>query len=400
MNRKTAIWVLLPLVLFAFVYGLIHLFSLRMGKGDIYPEYSSLRTDPLGAKALYESLNRLRHLRIERNFRPVERSRTNTPATWYYLGADWDDFRSQGREVYQQLESLPRNGSRLVVAFYPVNENPTNRPLFKFRTPPPPVAGTNVLSKPTVMPETMWGFHFAHEALTIEDGVVEKAGAKLVTTDPLPPVITLHSSLYFTNLDSAWRVLYARSNLAVVIERPLGAGSLVLTADAYPFSNEALRKETNAALLAWFTGTHDRIVFDETHLGVSEEPGIGALMRQYRLHGLVVTLMILAGLFIWKNSTSLIPPHEEQETAGGVVTGRDSAAGILNLLRRNIAPKELLFVCVAEWRKSLGQNRKELLAKADELHAIAQTDAEKPFHARNPVERYREMCKMVKTAKR
>ena len=40
-----------------FVAGLIQLFLLRFKAGDVYPAYSSLRSDPLGTQVLFESLN-------------------------------------------------------------------------------------------------------------------------------------------------------------------------------------------------------------------------------------------------------------------------------------------------------------------------------------------------------
>lgn len=55
----------------AFLYGLAHLFALRFERGDIYPEYSSLRADPPGAKALYESLDQF--LSVRRNYQPLTR---------------------------------------------------------------------------------------------------------------------------------------------------------------------------------------------------------------------------------------------------------------------------------------------------------------------------------------
>ncbi len=45
-----------------FVTGLIQLILLRFESGDVYPPYSSLRADPLGCKALYESLGRVADL--------------------------------------------------------------------------------------------------------------------------------------------------------------------------------------------------------------------------------------------------------------------------------------------------------------------------------------------------
>ena len=56
----------LLLLVALFVFGLTQLFKLRFEAGDIYPEYSSLRADPLGAKALYQSLESLLAVQIGR----------------------------------------------------------------------------------------------------------------------------------------------------------------------------------------------------------------------------------------------------------------------------------------------------------------------------------------------
>ena len=39
-----------------FFYAVIHIMLLRYERGDLYPPYSTLRTDPLGARAFYEAL--------------------------------------------------------------------------------------------------------------------------------------------------------------------------------------------------------------------------------------------------------------------------------------------------------------------------------------------------------
>ena len=47
------------------------MFDLRFSTGEVYPYYSTLRSDPLGTKALYYSLQELPGLRVERNVRPL-----------------------------------------------------------------------------------------------------------------------------------------------------------------------------------------------------------------------------------------------------------------------------------------------------------------------------------------
>ncbi len=52
-------------------YGVVQLFNLRMAQGDAFPEYSTLRADPLGTKVLLDSLNDVPGLSAWRNYRPL-----------------------------------------------------------------------------------------------------------------------------------------------------------------------------------------------------------------------------------------------------------------------------------------------------------------------------------------
>ena len=59
MLKRTLISLTLALLLAGgLVYGIAHLFALRYEKGDVYPPYSTLRADPLGAKGLYDAAER------------------------------------------------------------------------------------------------------------------------------------------------------------------------------------------------------------------------------------------------------------------------------------------------------------------------------------------------------
>src|SRR6185503_18842287 len=97
-----------------FIFGFVQLFNLRFEAGDVYPKYSSFRADPLGAKALFESLQRLvptsRHL--ERWSKLGEGGET----TLLYLGADPESLRFHKHEL-QNLETFVGSGGRLVISF-------------------------------------------------------------------------------------------------------------------------------------------------------------------------------------------------------------------------------------------------------------------------------------------
>ena len=106
--KRSALVVLL-VVTAGFLAGLGHLFNLRFEAGDIYPEYSSLRADPLGTKALYESLGKL--VPARRHYQPFARLRDGEGATLFYLGARPADLRLT-REDWQALETFVTTGGR------------------------------------------------------------------------------------------------------------------------------------------------------------------------------------------------------------------------------------------------------------------------------------------------
>src|SRR5688572_31008602 len=81
---QIGVWILFAL----FLAALGRIVSLRLGSGDIYPEYSSFRADPRGTKALYESLGQLDSKSIARHVQPMARLRADEQTTVLLLGAE------------------------------------------------------------------------------------------------------------------------------------------------------------------------------------------------------------------------------------------------------------------------------------------------------------------------
>ena len=224
-----------------------------------------------------------------------------------------------------------------------------------------------------------------------ENAAHKPARAENQTDLPLPEALPWHSPVVFTNLSGPWETLYARGTDPVLIERGFGSGSVVLATDSYFVSNEALSKERHADLLAWLVGPAKQIVFDEAHFGIVESASAATLIRKYRLHGLAAGLILLAGLFIWKNALSFVPPYPD-ETGRPQVAGKDATAGFVNLLRRNIAPRDVLRVCFDEWTKSLVQGGSHSIARVDRAQAVLEAEAARAGTEREPVGAYREIC--------
>jgi len=403
---------LLGLCVTAFVLGLTQLFLLRFEAGDVYPPYSSLRADPLGTMVLSESLEKLPGLTVRRDFSDANRLPETPKTTYLHLGAEAADWRELPVDLFREIESFATRGGRLAVAFVPVTG--TNN----FLSPTATVtnaAGTNVAGRKRgrvrkALPDEdaevrsasvkdRWGLEFAARGLELGDGgVFEPVTVTNATTLPLPARIGWHSGLVFTNLDSRWRVIYARGPNPVVVERRFGRGTVVMATDSYFLSNEAMWRARHPELLAWFVGPAAHAVFDEAHLGLVETSGMAVLMRKYRLHGVIGALLALAGLFIWKNSLSLVPPPKAA-LRKDFIAGKDAAGGFVNLLRRNIPPAKVLEVCFEEWTRSLTRAGSHTIAGVDRAAEIMEAENGRAPRQRDPVQTYNQIAIALKGSK-
>jgi len=405
-----------------FVLGVIQLFHLRFEQGDVYPPYSSLRTDPLGTMALYESLQRLPGIDVSRDYSARNKLPETRNTTYFHLSGDPYDWRWMPDSLVAEIESFLARGGRLVITcepevsgplFGPAYRSPgsTNAPGSRLRkdgaTPPEKRSGKgDAKEQPDDGPDhpevkvtnirERWGFDINFERLP--QGLADSAAPVTVTNRsalPLPPQLDWHSATMFNNLATNWQVLYARGTNAVMIERRFGQGSVVLASDSFFVSNEALLQDRHPDLLAWLVGANRRVVFDEAHLGVIEKPGVATLMRRYRLHGLMGGLALLMGLLVWKNAFSLVPPPR-RSPGQEYVSGRDASAGFVNLLRRAIPPGEILKVCFEQWEKSVAGRRDLAPSRIEHARQTLAAEMARTGLERNPVHAYQQISKILK----
>jgi hypothetical protein len=435
MLKQPALLVVLLLLLAALLLGVGRLFELRYARGDLYPAYSSLRTDPLGTSAVYESLNRLAGVTAERYYEAQWQEREGRERALLVLGLRPDGLTWLPRAEFARLQDFVTSGGRLVLAFHPqprqswssrreeqeleksrdqaerrIAPEVQPEPAPKSTPPRPPRGHEDEAERQLVNLGPAWDFAPRFRALvgpaagapeTDAVAVVAQLQSDLAPPRDLPPTLVVHTALYFGLETNAWKTVYAHGAAPVLCERRLGQGSVVLVADAYPFSNEAVQQERAAALLAWLVGGGQHIWFDEAHLGVVEQPGVSTLLRRYGLHGMVFSLSAVALLFVWKNSVSLVPPAAAAESeAGPVIGGRDSAAGFVNLLRRSIPPAEILQVCFAEWHKARSSHLTVSPAQWREAAQLIEQQAALPPRARTPVQTYRAIAHILRRNKR
>lgn len=375
-------------------YGIVELFKLRMTHGDVFPPYSTLRGDPLGTKVLLDSLNAIPGLNALRNYRPLVRLKPTGPITLVYAGIRYESYW-EDKEL-SHFDELVSSGSRAVFAFAPERartpaeersrrerkeeakkaeeeEKKKKEQPGKKETPEEKKRRLRAVlleKKGTAFEEVAakWGFKFQIPHRVREehppelDVTAEKAGAALERSLPW------NSELYFEDLKPEWKTLYSMNGRPVVIERTWGAGSIVLAADSYFLSNEGLfGKRRPPKLLAHLIGSPRTIVFDEEHLGVTEQSGISTLARKYQLHGLIGGLALIAALFLWQNMVRFVPPQPQALEAASLVAGRGSSEGFLALLRRSVPASDLLSTCLAEWRRAFANDARIL----ERVNAVA-----------------------------
>jgi len=390
--------ILLLLLLVLFGYGMSRLFRLRFEAGDIYPAYSSLHADPLGTKAFHDSLNHL--IPAERNYRALLRIDRGVGQTLFVLGTDLQQLYASQADV-RDLEQFVMTGGRLVLAFHPVFTRGEIYP--RLSTNQVSIKGKSrddLHELGIVSLQDRWHFKAEFTPLSRNDeGVYQPALAQSLDRDDLPKTISCHTALTLEALDPAWTTLFERTNASpVIMERKLGNGSIALSADSYLFSNEALLKDRQTSLLAWFTGDARTAIFDETHLGVEEHRGVATLARKYRLHGFVAGFALLIVLFFWRSSSSLVPPRPEQSSEAGWVQGQHSAAGFSNLLRRNIPVRALLATCIQEWNRSCRSQTP--LPRLEKMQAVIDAENSAPASNTNPVRTYREIASLLSRSTR
>jgi hypothetical protein len=356
----------------------------------------------LGVQVLYESLHGMSAEGIQRNFRPLNLAPTDTWKTFFVCGLATDPAALNPNRWETLLESVSTSGGRLVIAFTAspgdastpgdAEEShdasfPKDDSLVSNKTgnhddhePDPGLWGLDI----ALRSRTLTDEQFRNQARRVEPGI-----------DALPDQLVWRSAMYFELGDLAWKTIFTFANQSVVATRSWGQGELVMVADSYLFSNEALRNHRASTFLAWTLQPDRRVVFDEFHHGLSKQPGIAGLVRKYRLHGVVLSLLLITVLLIWRQAVVFVPRSEDDvEAERQIAFGRDAADGWVSLMQQHIAKTELLAVCHQAWQAGGAADRVPEDRAEGVRELIAQYGAAPRQH--NLVTVYRSICKLLK----
>lgn len=109
-RHRLASIVFLVAALVLFLSGVAQLFVMRFDAGNVYPAYSSYRSDPLGTRAFCEALGLLPGVTALRNTEPLERQSGMNDAALFLIGFKSGTFCVMDAPSVEAIEKGVREG--------------------------------------------------------------------------------------------------------------------------------------------------------------------------------------------------------------------------------------------------------------------------------------------------
>jgi hypothetical protein len=314
------------------------MFKIRLETGDSYPEYSTYRADPKGLKAFYESLQATDQIQVSRRLQTSKILPSGQNQLLVVAGLRAD------QQIVSDEDSLLFNhwlatGGRLLIALGP-------EPSQLLKTSPSSRTIQDDKGNPSSVPWRIFIRRWGAQIAPLSD--ISSATAASTLFGLIPRWLGRN---FFDRLTPEWKVIAGQGGKDVIVERAFGRGSIVLLADSYPLSNEALATDRNTGFLLWLIDNRRGVLFDETHLGLTEHPGIMTLANRFGLQGTFFSFVAVLLLFIWKCQYTLLP-RAKLDRNSLIVSGNSSDQAFLNLLPRAVPSRDLLKVCISTWLKT------------------------------------------------
>jgi len=351
--------------LFAFVG--FEMFQVRAEVNGVYPEYSSFRADPKGCRVLFEILSRLGSVQVERFVQPLTDLPASTGKILLLAGVQPGGLSDDQTKPF---DNWMTSGGTLVIAFSALQSERNEEDLENSRAESKPL-------RAEVWKSDDWGIRIFHSKPNLTTRLQSNLFAN---------AFSWAGHLYIDPTKGDWEVLAKAQDLPVVLQRKFGAGKLLLLADSYPLSNVALAAHRNAELISWLFPQHSVVIFDESHFGIVNHPGIMSLARRYGLDGAFVAILSLGLLYLWASRYSLNPASRKRSDTEIVIKGMGGNEIFTNLLRRNLPTKDLCTICLQIWKQKGVSNPVKQARMESLLNSLPPTTSQ--------VERYNQIVKL------
>jgi hypothetical protein len=312
--------------LILFCLGCFFLLDLRFKKGESFPEYSSLRADPLGTKVFFESLQRLKYLQVSRNYQCPEKV-SYTKSVLIFLDINPDLF-IVGSVFTRYVETLLRRENRVVISF-------SDRQLF----------GSELLKSS----------YNSDDSVDFNPGIRFKS-EPVKTSETTNSVDIFKGMLWPGSLqlfsDSTWCKIVTRDSSMVLGEKNVQKGELIILNNGYNLCNQGLQENNKTILsnplIPYCIGTFSTIIFDEWHHGIVKRMGVSALVQKFGFTPVIVFFIIWFLLLAWYingyNTKVCIPETN--------IADESETDSLLLLLSSKISETKIIETCKQEWKNS------------------------------------------------
>ena len=361
------IMITLMAALFAFVG--FQMLRVRAEVNGVYPEYSSFRADPRGYRILFETLSRLESVQVDRFEQPLTDLPSSAGKILVLAGLQPGGLPADQTKL---LDSWMSSGGTLLVTFSSLQIERNERNLENNSD-----QQENKSPRAEVGMSDDWGIRIFHS----KQYLTSKLQSNL-----FPNELSWAGHLFIDPTKADWEVIAKAQELPIVLQRKFGAGKLVLLADSYPLSNVALAAHRNAELVSWLFPQHSAVLFDESHFGIVNHPGIMGMARRYGLDGAFVAILGLGLLYLWASRYTLNPVARTRSKADIAVKGVGGNEIFTNLLRRTLPAKDLCTICLQIWKQKGVTNPVKQARLESRLNSLPPTTSQ--------VERYNQIVKL------
>ncbi len=310
---------------------------------DAFPGYSSHLPNPKGTKVLHNSIARIPGFEIQRNYRPYAELAGGPDKLLIMSGlSSWRQslpFHILEEEHAAGLSGFVQSGGTILMAYTPwlpslegADDESADEPEKE-----EPAEGEDDQDD--------------DEQDEPPRGILHAVAKGEMTSGEFKPFGW--NSRYALDLpESGWHVHQYIGEHPAIASIPHGEGNLIVCADSYFISNEAML-EPPLDFIQWMTGEKRVIIFDEWSKGVRDNRSILYLLRKHKLIGFLVSLVIAAVLLFWHNSSSVLEKAVSPQ-ASGVEQHETSATAAL--LRRDVPTSAVLDTC----RELLTRDKRKL----------------------------------------
>lgn len=299
---------------------------------DAFPGYSSLLPNPKGMKVLHNSIERIPGFEIQRNYRPYSELEGSTDML-LIMGGLQSWRQSLPMNVIEEnndhgLSAFVESGGSLLIAYTPWISSQDADQTMDDSDSEDEMEEEEEVSDSEETEKTRHRY--------ILDTVAE-AGMTHGEFEPFQ-----WKSRYALDLpEDGWQIHQSIGEHPAIASTSLGEGTIIVCADAYFISNEAML-DPPLDFIKWMTTGKRVIIFDEWSKGVQDNRSIVYLLRKHKILAFLISLIVTSVLLFWHNSSSVLARSAMLQEAEN---GQHETSATAVLLRKDVPAKSLVTAC-------------------------------------------------------